>query len=232
MKSVLRICPLFAALALAAVAGGCGAFYEIKERLAPPQAPPHLDAMGALSEPGASYVPPAARLYTPAKGIDYTGGSTEETFLLLDGTLAVEDVRRDDAEGQLKARVRLRNRTDLLMNAEYLIVFFDDAGRRLISERDLWTGFTIEPFGAETAWNGCLLRDADRFMLFVRHAHPMPEREPPVQAVPSPGAPMTPGGGDLPHAPSLIGHITPAGVRIEAPKEDLIPSGPSARVER
>ena len=193
--------------------GACMPFYQIKEALATPPSPPHIDAMGPLSEPPPNVPMGDARFFTPAKGIDHATGGTETPFFVLDGVLRVEDIQRDDAEGQLRARVRLRNLADFAVNAEYLIVFYDDLGHRLVSECDKWSGFVVEGFGSQTLWNGCLLKDADRFTLYVRHGQPVRDSRAPVNVTPSSGAPMTPGGGDERVTNPVFVDIVPGGLR-------------------
>lgn len=190
---------------------GCAPFYQIQEALAPPPCPPHLDAMGPLSEPPPNAPLGDARFHTPSKGIDHAVGGTEVPFTVLGGTLKVEDIQRDDAEGQMRARVRLRNLSDVTLHAEYLIVFFDDLNHRILSERNNWTGFVIEGLGAETVWNGCLLKDADHFVLYVRHGQHVHSPAP----APAAGAPMTPASLSTP----VYVDIVPGGLRpVERPR--------------
>ena len=133
-----------------------------------------IGTMSRATMPPASYDPDWAMEYPTAKSIDWAAGGTEETFLLAGGSLLVEDIRRNSPDGFLKVKARIRNQTLEFITGEYLIVFYDDDGRPLLSENMGFKGFMLGPYEAVTTWNGCRLPDAHMFRLFVRPAPPAP----------------------------------------------------------
>ena len=88
--------------------------------------------------------------------------------------MTIEDVRRDNPDGFLKIRARLRSNIPIPIAASTLIVFYDMDGTPLLAETMEPARFVIEPFGAVAAVNGCLLRDAHTFKLFVIPVRPDP----------------------------------------------------------
>jgi hypothetical protein len=161
MKHALLLAPLLSCGCL-----GLTPFFHV-DHAEPP--PPPIMPVGWLGEaitPGALYEPALCRDYPTAGSIDWALGGTEEGFVMADGRIRIEEVLRDNPEGYLKVRIRLRNRTDQSIAGRCVIVFYDAWGTPLLSERMEPEGVALEPLGAGTVTNGCRLRQAERFRIF------------------------------------------------------------------
>lgn len=171
----LRIPILFAVPLLLTSCLGVYPFFEVDEHVPQPPKRPRIGALSFKSTPGEMYEPAVAKNFPTAKSIDWALGGTEETFIFFQGDIVIEQILRDNADGHMKIRARLRSTIDQAIAAEYLIIFYDPFGRPLLSEKMKGTGIVLEPYGSVTAWNGCLLPEAETFILFVRPAQVLQE---------------------------------------------------------
>lgn len=153
---------------------GITPFFHVDEYIPPPPERAHIGELGVESMPSYSHEPAASKLYPTAGSIDWATGGSEAGFGYFSGDMTLEDVRRDNPDGFLKIRARLRSNLPIAIAASALIVFYDMDGTPLLAESMEPTRFVVEPFGAVTAVNGCLLRTAHTFKLFVIPVAPEP----------------------------------------------------------
>lgn len=169
MRNLIAVAPLLLTGCL-----GITPFFHVDEHIPPPPERARIGELGVESLPYDSYEPASSKLYATAGSIDWATGGSEAGFGYFSGDMTLEDVRRDNPDGFLKVRARLRSNVPIPIAASTLIVFYDMDGRPLLAESMEPTRFVVEPFGAVTAVNGCLLRDAHTFRLFVIPVQPEP----------------------------------------------------------
>jgi hypothetical protein len=176
----------FAPAALAAILfAGCQ--NDPENYIPPPESAPAAEANSSstaelLDRNVATGDLTVGRAKDPAKTVGYAEGSTAPGEKLLDGTLIVDQVARQDADNHFGVTVTVfNNRDDGAATFEWRIVFLASNGAEVGSLHSGWKARSVEAKHWVTLSNSATVRGAVKFRLEARprSAEPAPEQPAP-----------------------------------------------------
>jgi len=173
----------FAPLALAAlVLAGCGSTpenYVEPEQPAPAAAPDDVSMSELMNRNMRTSELGVGLLKDPAKTVGYAPGSTGAGERMLDGSLIVDHVARQDADNHFGATVSVfNNRDDAPLSFEWRIAFFNVKGAEVPSLNPGWKKRTLDANRWGSVSNSATVRGAVTFKLEARAPQAAPAPAP------------------------------------------------------